>query len=44
MEAAEQAERKSELELFGEFFELQNNQTMSAEQAAYMERLIADLK
>lgn len=44
VEAAEQAERKSELELFGEFFELQNNQTMSAEQAAYMERLIADLK
>lgn len=38
VEAAEQAERKSELELFGEFFELQNNQTMSAEQAAYMER------
>lgn len=44
VEAAEQAERKSELELFGEFFELQNNQPMSAEQAAYMERLIADLK
>ena len=44
VEAAEQAERKSELELFGEFFELQNNQTMSAEQAAYMEKLIADLK
>lgn len=44
VEAAEQAERKSELELFGEFFELQNNQPMSAEQAAYMEKLIADLK
>lgn len=44
VEAAEQTERKSELELFGEFFELQNNQPMSAEQAAYMEKLIADLK
>ena len=44
VEAAEQAERKSERELFGEFFELQNNQPMSAEQAAYMEKLIADLK
>ncbi len=44
VEAAEQAERKSELELFGEFFELQNNQPMSAEQAAYMEKLLADLK
>nr|WP_300804103.1 exonuclease SbcCD subunit D [uncultured Acetatifactor sp.] len=44
VEAAEQAERKSELELFGEFFELQNNQPMSQEQAAYMEKLIADLK
>lgn len=44
VEAAEQAERKSELELFGKFFELQNNQPMSAEQAAYMEKLIADLK
>lgn len=44
VEAAEQAERKSELELFGEFFELQNNQPMSEEQAIYMEKLIADLK
>ncbi len=44
VEAAQQAERKSELELFGEFFELQNNQPMSEEQAAYMEKLIGDLK
>ncbi len=44
VEAARQAERKSELELFGEFFELQNNQPMSGEQAAYMEKLIAELR
>ncbi len=39
-----QAEQKSEMELFGEFFELQNNQPMSGEQAAYMEKLIEGLK
>ena len=44
VEAAEQAERKSELELFGEFFELQNNQPMSPEQREYMEKTIEGLK
>lgn len=44
VETDEQAEQKSEMELFGEFFELQNNQPMSGEQAAYMEKLIQGMK
>ncbi len=44
VEAAEQVERKSELELFGEFFQLQNNQPMTGEQESFMEKLIRDLK
>lgn len=44
VEAAEEAERKSELELFGEFYELQNNQPMSGEQRAYLEGLIEGLR
>ena len=33
-------ERKSPLELFGEFYEKQNNQPMNTEQTEFMERLI----
>lgn len=43
VEAAEQMERKSELELFGEFYELQNNQPMSAEQHNFVKKLIEGL-
>lgn len=37
---AEEVEGKTPLDLFGEFFELQNNQPMSEEQTAFMEELI----
>jgi exonuclease SbcD len=40
IEGAEAVESKSPLELFADFYELQNNQPMSGEQAAYMENLI----
>ena len=40
IEGAEAVESKSPLELFADFYELQNNQPMSSEQAAYMEDLI----
>lgn len=36
----EEMERKSPLELFGEFYEKQNNQPMNTEQTEFMERLI----
>ena len=44
VEAALAVEQKSELELLGEFYELQNNQPMSGEQAAFAEALIRELK
>ena len=44
VDTAAQVEQKSELELFGEFFELQNNQPMSREQTDYVEKLIERLK
>lgn len=44
VEAALAVEQKSELELLGEFYELQNNQPMSGEQAAFAEALIWELK
>ena len=44
VEAVGQVEEGSEMELFGEFYEMQNNQTMSGEQAAFMEKLIEGLK
>ena len=44
VEAVGQVEERSEMELFGEFYEMQNNQTMSGEQAAFMEKLIEGLK
>ncbi len=37
---AEDVESRTPLELFAEFYELQNNQPMSEEQAAFMEQLI----
>lgn len=40
IERAEEIEQKSELELFAEFYELQNNQTMSEEQTAFVAQLI----
>lgn len=44
IECAEEIRRKSELELFGEFYELQNNQPMSEEQTAFVTRLIEECK
>lgn len=44
LEAAEAVERKSELEIFGEFYEFQNNQPMSGEQAAFVENIIERLR
>ena len=43
VEVVEQMERKSELELFGEFYELQNNQPMSTEQHSFVKKLIEGL-
>lgn len=40
VEAAEDVEQKSELELFEEFYELQNNQPMSAQQREFVKKLI----
>ncbi|MEY8516309.1 exonuclease SbcCD subunit D [Lachnospiraceae bacterium 29-84] len=40
--AAEELEQKSDLELFEEFYELQNNRPMNAEQAAYIRRLLEE--
>ena len=37
-------EQKSELELFGEFYELLNNEPMKEEQTEFMENLIRGLK
>lgn len=42
VEMADSAEQKSELELFEEFYELQNNQPMSEEQTEFVKRLIED--
>lgn len=43
VDAAEDAEQKSELELFEEFYELQNNQPMSAQQQAFSAKLIQNI-
>jgi exonuclease SbcD len=37
-------EEKSELELFREFYELQNNQSMTAQQKALVEELLRGMK
>ena len=42
--AAEAVERKSEIELFDEFFMIQNGQPLSEEQRAYAEALLTSLK
>lgn len=42
IERAEEIEQKSELELFAEFYELQNNQAMSEEQTAFVAQLIEE--
>lgn len=44
IERAEEIEQKTELELFAEFYELQNNQSMSDEQAAFAAQLIEKCK
>lgn len=44
IEAAEDIEQKSELELFEEFYELQNNQPMSAEQKEYITGLLKEIQ
>lgn len=41
---ASEVERKSPTELFGEFYELQNNQEMSERQEAFVRKLIADIQ
>jgi len=43
VEAVKDMERKSELELFGEFYELQNNQSMSGEQMEFVQHLVESL-
>lgn len=40
---AEEVEGKTPLDLFGEFFELQNNQPMSEEQISFMKELIEEV-
>lgn len=42
VEAVKDMEQKSELQLFGEFYELQNNQPMSTEQREFVKQLIED--
>lgn len=44
LEAVQDMEQKSELDLFGEFYALQNNQPMSAEQTDFVRRLIDESK
>lgn len=44
IERTEEIEQKSELELFAEFYELQNNKPMSEEQTAFVTRLIAECR
>ena len=44
VEMTENAQRKSELELFEEFYELQNNQPMNRAQKEYVTRLLEDIR
>lgn len=44
VEGAKETERKSELELLEEFYELQNNQPMSGQQREFAEKMIRELK
>ena len=43
IEKAEEIEHKTPLELFGDFYALQNNQKMSEEQEQYMTDLIGKM-
>ena len=44
MEVGEDIEEKSELELFQEFYRMQNNREMSLEQIAFVERVIEGVR
>ena len=44
IERAEEIEQKSELELFAEFYEMQNNQPMNRAQKEYVTRLLEDIR
>lgn len=44
IECVEETRQKSELELFAEFYELQNNRPMSGEQSAFAAQLIGECK
>lgn len=44
IECAEETRQKSELELFAEFYELQNNRPMSGEQSVFAAQLIGECK
>ncbi len=44
IEAAEEVEHKSELELFEEFYERQNNQPMSTKQRTYLIHLLEEIR
>lgn len=44
VEAAQDVPRRTEMELFEEFYELQNNQTMNEEQRVLVRKLLAELK
>lgn len=44
VDLAQDMEQKTELELFREFYELQNNQPMSQEQEKFVRQLIEDIK
>ncbi len=44
VDAAQAVEKKTEMELFYEFYELQNNQPMTKQQKAFAEQLIREIK
>lgn len=44
IEGAERAAEQSPLELMGEFYQLQNNQALSAEQREYLEKLLEEME
>ena len=44
VKSAKSVEKKSELELFEEFFEIQNNQPVSEQQRRFVERLIQEIQ
>ena len=44
VDAAQAVEKKTEMELFYEFYELQNNQSMTKQQKDFAEQLIREIK